>query len=123
MAASSEYDFVLVLLVCDLYSVIGNLSNAVQKPNIPCWEIDTIVETHLKILSEMDDSLDPSRAVSRGVVEGAEHPLEMLEHPLEFSHFLTNLCYIYNLLLLFIQLKRNNFSLARFARVLTPSLY
>lgn len=47
--------------LCDVYSVVANLSNAVQKPNIPCWEIDTIVATHLNILKEMDDSLDPSK--------------------------------------------------------------
>lgn len=47
--------------LCDAYSVIGNMSNAVQKPNIPCWEIDTILETHLNVLKKMDESLDPSK--------------------------------------------------------------
>lgn len=45
----------------DAYTVVGSMSNAAQKPNIPCWEIDTIIQTHLKILEEMADILDPSK--------------------------------------------------------------
>lgn len=58
----------------DAYSVVGNLSNAVQKPNIPCWEIDTIVETHLNILQEMADSLDPSKIKVESISNSTDFP-------------------------------------------------
>lgn len=56
------------------YAVVGSMSNAVQKPNIPCWEIDTILETHLNILKEMADILDPSKLKVASISESTVLP-------------------------------------------------
>lgn len=44
----------------DIYEVIGKLSNAVQKPNIPPWEVSTIIETYSNALQKMANNIEPS---------------------------------------------------------------
>lgn len=45
----------------DIYEVLGKFSNAVQKPNIPPWEVSSIVETYTNALEKMSDNITPSR--------------------------------------------------------------
>lgn len=44
----------------DTYSVLGNMSNAFQKSNIPSWEVSSIYETHINVFNKMEESLDPT---------------------------------------------------------------
>lgn len=54
--------------LCDVYAVLGSLSNAVQKPNIPSWEIETILKTHIGTLEKMANSLDPSKLKTSSII-------------------------------------------------------
>lgn len=44
----------------DVYEMIGALSNALQKPDIPPWEISTIQKTYISTLEKMTNNIEPS---------------------------------------------------------------
>lgn len=41
----------------DVYEVVGKLSNAVQKPGIPSWEVSSLFETYTNTLEKMSGNL------------------------------------------------------------------
>lgn len=46
----------------DIYEVIGAFSNALQKPDIPPWEVSAIQETYISTLEKMKNNIQPSNS-------------------------------------------------------------
>lgn len=45
----------------DFYEMIGALSNALQKPDSPPWEVSTIQNTYIRTLEKMTNNIEPSK--------------------------------------------------------------